>query len=167
MAKVPRSDAVVMILVSGVTVATDLAVAVVVGVVVSALVFAWKTARFIYVDDGAGTSSDRHVYNLHGQLCFASVSTFNELFIPSNDPDEVVINFQNARVWDHSGMEAIVDLARRYDRAGTRLHLLNLSENCEDMLHKADIILEKDPSGDPGSIRRVTVSGLGGPDEGH
>ncbi|MDE0823872.1 MAG: STAS domain-containing protein, partial [Dehalococcoidia bacterium] len=161
--KVPLSDAVVMVIVSAVTVVTDLAIAVVVGVIVSALVFAWKTARHIYVDAGVGTTLHHKVYNLHGQLCFASVSTFRDLFEPAADPAEVVINFANSRVWDHSGMEAIVDLAQRYDRAGTRLHLLNLSDSCEDMLHKANVIAPRDDTSEDSSYR-VTVSDLGATD---
>ena len=161
--KVPLSDAVVMVIVSAVTVATDLAIAVVVGVIVSALVLAWKTARHIYVDAGVGTTLHRQVYNLHGQLCFASVSTFSDLFDPAADPAEVVINFANSRLWDHSGMEAIVDLAQRYDRAGTRLHLLNLSDNCQDMLQKANVIAPPDDTADDSSYR-VTVSDLGDTD---
>ena len=165
--KVPRSDALVMVLVAGVTVATDLAIAVVAGVIVSALVFAWKTARYIYVDAGVGSTLYRKVYNLHGQLCFASVSTFKELFNPRLDPAEVVIDFQNARVWDHSGMEAIVDLARRYERAGKHLDLLHLSDNCQDMLEKANILGVRDPEAEAGSSQRVAGSGLGGSGEGH
>ena len=157
--KVPLSDAMVMVLVSAVTVVTDLAIAVVVGVIVSALVFAWKTALHIYVDAGAGTTPDRRVYNLHGQLCFASVSTFRELFDPASDPAEVVIDFANSRVWDHSGMEAIVDLAQRYDRAGTRVHLLHLSQGCQEMLAKANVIAAPETKTNP--TYRVTVSDLG------
>ena len=156
-----------MVLVTGVTVVTDLATAVVAGVVVSALVFAWKTARYIYVDAGVGTTLHRQVYNFHGQLCFASVSTFRELFDPASDLAEVVIDFRNARVWDHSGMEAILDLARRYERAGKRLDLLNLSENCLQMLVKANVILEAKDDDEPGLSHRVTISGLGGSGGGH
>ena len=158
--KVPLSDAIVMVIVSAVTVVTDLAIAVVVGVIVSALVLAWKTARHIYVSPGFGTPLHRKVYNLHGQLCFASVSTFRDLFNPSSDPTEVVIDFGNSRVWDHSGLEAIVDLAQRYGRSGTRLHLLNLSENCQDMLHKANVIAPKDGASEDSGYR-VTISDLG------
>ena len=160
--KVPLSDAMVMVLVSAVTVATDLAIAVVVGVIVSALVFAWKTARHIYVDAGVGTTLHRRVYNLHGQLCFASVSTFRELFDPASDPNEVVIDFANSRVWDHSGMEAIVDLSQRYGRAQKQLHLLNLSQNCIEMLEKANVIV---PPETEGSLNyRVMLSDLGDSD---
>ena len=157
--KVPLSDAMVMVLVSGITVVTDLAIAVVVGVIVSALVFAWKTARHIYIDAGVGTTPHRRVYNLHGQLCFASVSTFRGLFDPASDPAEVVIDFANSRVWDHSGMEAIVDLAQRYGRAGKRVHLLHLSQNCQQMLQKANVIVPPDSEDDPGYL--VTISDLG------
>ena len=160
--KVPLSDAMVMVLVSAVTVVTDLAIAVVVGVIVSALVFAWKTARHVYVSPGVGTTLHRRVYTLHGQLCFASVSTFRELFDPATDPDEVVIDFANSRVWDHSGMEAIVDLAQRYGRARKRLDLLNVSRNCQEMLEKANVIAPPDTEDDPSY--RVTLSDLGNTD---
>ena len=84
-----------MVLVSAVTVATDLATAVVVGVIVSALVFAWKTALHLSLVVAEGTTEFRRVYSLQGQLCFASVSSFKELFRPVSDPDEVIIDFQN------------------------------------------------------------------------
>ena len=163
--KVPVSDAFIMILVSAVTVATDLAIAVVVGVLVSALVFAWNTARSIYVETSSDGDPDRRVYTLHGQLFFASVTAFRDLFHPPHDPAEVVIDFRHSRVWDHSGIEAIVDLARRYERADRRLHLLHLSQNCQRLLARANVIIETDPDADP--TYRVTVSGLGGSGEGH
>ena len=157
--KVPVSDAMVMIIVTAVTVATDLATAVVVGVIVSALVLAWKTALHIHVSTGPETTDQRRVYNLHGQLCFASVSAFRDLFNPASDPVEVVIDFGNSRVWDHSAMEAIVDLAQRYNQAGTKLYLLNLSEDCQDMLHKAIVISASDASEDRSHM--VSISDLG------
>lgn len=163
--KVPVSDAFVMILVSAVTVATDLAIAVIVGVIVSALVFAWNTARTIYVEESADSTDDRRVYTLHGQLFFASITAFRDLFHPPHDPGEVVIDFQHSRVWDHSGIEAIVDLARRYQAADRELHLLHLSQNCQRILRQADVIIDSDPDVDP--TYRVTVSGLGGSDGGH
>jgi SulP family sulfate permease len=163
--KVPLSDAFVMILVSAVTVATDLAIAVIVGVIVSALVFAWNTARSIYVEEAPGSGPDRKIYMLHGQLFFASITAFRDLFHPPHDPAEVVIDFAHSRVWDHSGIEAIVDLARRYEAADRKLHLLHLSENCQRILCKANVIIDSDPSEDPSY--RVTVSGLGGGNGGH
>jgi SulP family sulfate permease len=87
------------------------------------------------------------------------------LFHTTHDPAEVVIDFQHSRIWDHSGIEAIVDLARRYEAAGRRLHLLHLSENCQRILDKANVIIDPEPSEDPSY--RVTVQGLDGGDGGH
>lgn len=160
--KVPVSDAAIMILVSGVTVATDLATAVVVGVIASALVFAWNTARTIYVeahDEGDGESG-RRTYTLHGQLFFASAHSFRDLFDPFSGPSEVVIDFRHSRVWDQSGIEAIVELAQRYARAGRELHLQHLSENCRRILDKADVVVDQDLDDDPS--KRFSVSGKGG-----
>ena len=163
--KVPVSDALIMVTVSAVTVVTDLAIAVVVGVIMSALVFAWNTARHIYVEISAESTPTRRVYTLHGQLFFASVTEFRDLFHPPHDPAEVVIDFRHSRVWDHSGIEAIVTLAQRYERAGKKLHLLHLSENCQRLLQNANAIVDSDPELDPSY--RVTVSELGGSGEGH
>jgi SulP family sulfate permease len=157
--KVPISDAFVMILVSAVTVATDLAIAVIVGVIVSALVFAWNTARSIYVEESPASGPDRKVYVLHGQLFFASITSFRDLFRPADDPLEVVLDFQHSRVWDHSGIQAIGDLARRYEATGRELHLLNLSANSQRILSKADVIIDHDLDSNPSY--RVTVQGIG------
>ena len=163
--KIPLSDALVMVIVSAVTVATDLAIAVVVGVIVSALVFAWNTARGIYVESTTDPDSNRRVYTLHGQLFFASTSTFRDLFHPITDPAEVVIDFRHSRVWDHSGIEAVMDLAQRYNRAGKSLRLLHLSQNCQRILEKASVIVEADPGSNPDY--RITISGLDNSDGGH
>ncbi len=132
MGKIPRADAFVLILVSAVTVATDLAIAVVVGVIVSALVFAWEHAKHInvktYVDD-KGTK----VYEVNGPLFFGSVHSFLELFDAKSDPDDVVVEFQNSRVGDHSGLEAIDTLAERYLNAGKSLHIKHLSHECRKL----------------------------------
>jgi len=157
--KVPISDAFVMILVSAVTVATDLAIAVIVGVIVSALVFAWNTARSIYVEESPASGPDRKVYVLHGQLFFASITSFRDLFHPADDPLEVVLDFQHSRVWDHSGIQAIGDLAQRYEATGRELHLLNLSANSQRILSKADVIIDHDLDSNPSY--RVTVQGIG------
>jgi SulP family sulfate permease len=146
--KIPKSDAFVLILVSAVTVMTDLAIAVVVGVIVSALVFAWESARAIYVEVVSETDKKK-VYILHGQLFFASIGRFKRLFDPQSDPEDVVIDFRYSRVWDHSALEAIDALAERYIKSGTKLHLLHLSHDCHDLLHKAGQTLEEDKDGDP------------------
>ncbi|OUR63305.1 sodium-independent anion transporter [Bermanella sp. 47_1433_sub80_T6] len=145
--KIPKSDAFVLILVSGITVATDLAIAVITGVIVSALVFAWKHAQHIRVDikeeDGV------KVYELHGPLFFGSSSYFLELFDPANDPDNVVIEFKYSRVADHSGLEIIDTLADRYKKLGKNLSLKHLSPECRNLLSTAGDMVEVDVIEDP------------------
>jgi SulP family sulfate permease len=146
--KIPRSDAFVLILVSGVTVATDLAVAVVVGVIVSALVFAWDAAKHMVSDshiDECGTK----IYKIRGPLFFGSIHSFRNLFDPRNDPEDVVIDFGGTRVFDHSGLEAIDALAERYLNAGKILHLRHLSQECRLLLKKAGDLVEANVIEDP------------------
>lgn len=148
MKKIPKTDAFVLILVSGVTVATDLAVAVVVGVIVSALFFAWEHASHINVksyDDEKGS----RVYELNGPLFFGSVKNFLELFKPDDDPDDVIIEFQNSRVADHSAIEAIDNLALKYIKAGKKLHLRHLSPECRELLKNAGDLVEVNVLEDP------------------
>ena len=146
--KVPKSDAFVLILVSGVTVATDLAIAVVVGVIVSALVFAWEHAKHLNVTATLNEMCGK-VYELEGPLFFASVKNFGDLFDVKNDPDDVVVEFQKSRVYDHSAVEAIDALADRYVKAGKRLHLRHLSPECTELLHNADDLVEVNVIEDP------------------
>jgi len=148
MGKIPKSDAFVIVLVSGVTVATDLAIAVVVGVIVSALVFAWEHAKQIQVTSFINEHGSK-VYELSGPLFFASVSNFQELFDPKNDPDDVIIEFYNSKVVDHSAIEAIDSLAERYLNAGKTLHLRHLSEECKELLEKAGDLVEVNVIEDP------------------
>ncbi len=148
MNKIPASDAFVIVLVSLVTVFTDLAVAVVVGVIVSALVYAWKSASHIYAEV-AEDGKNKKVYKLHGQLFFGSISEFKELFDPKNDPKDVVIDFGQSRVWDHSALEAIDALAEKYIKNGTQLHLVHLSKDCHSLLKKGRKLIEPDDNSDP------------------
>jgi len=148
MGKIPLSDAFILVLVSAVTVFTDLAIAVVVGVIVSALVFAWEHAKHINIktyDDPQGS----RVHELNGPLFFGSVKNFLDLFSPEEDPDDVIIEFQNSRVADHSAIEAIDTLAERYIRAGKQLHLRHLSEECRQLLRKAGDLVEVNVMEDP------------------
>ncbi len=136
MNKIPMKDAFVLILVSAVTVYHDLAMAVVVGVIVSVLIFAWEHAKHIHVikrDEPDGT----RVYELNGPLFFGCINEFKQFFDPANDPDNVVIEFRNSRVVDHSAIEAIDNLAVKYRKAGKTLHLRHLSEDCRLLLRKA------------------------------
>jgi len=148
MGKIPRTDAFVLVLVSAVTVFTDLAIAVVVGVIISALAFAWEHAKHINsksYDDERGS----RVHELNGPLFFGSVKNFLELFDPENDPDDVIIEFHNSRVADHSAIEAIDTLAERYIKAGKTLHLRHLSEECRKLLKKAGDLVEVNVLEDP------------------
>ena len=136
MKKIPRSDAFIIILVSAVTVFEDLAIAVLVGVIVSALVFAWKKGSQIDIHSEIDQKGSK-VYRLRGQVFFGSVRNFAELFNPAEDPDDVIIDFHYARVHDHSGIEAINTLASRYTRLGKTLHLVDLSPECSQLLETA------------------------------
>jgi len=147
MKKIPKADAFVLILVSGVTVATDLAMAVIIGVIVSALVFAWQHAKRIRAD--VSEENGVKTYVLHGPLFFGSTSFFLELFDPQNDPDQVVIEFKHSRVADHSGLEVIDTLAERYNKEGKNLSLKHLSPECRKLLTKAGSMVEVDVIEDP------------------
>ena len=146
--KIPRSDAIIVVGVTVITVFTDLAVAVVLGVIFAALVFAWQHAKHIAVK----TSTDDRgwkVYELEGSLFFASTATFQSLFTPKDDPQHVVIEFRRAKVVDHSAIEAIDALAGRYQQLGKTLHLRHLSPDCLELLDKAKGMVELNEYEDP------------------
>ena len=146
--RVPLADTLVGVTVAVVTVLTDLAIAVIVGVIMSALVFAWEHAKHIsaktYVDE-----KGFKFYEITGPLFFGSVQNFHELFDPKNDPQEVVVDFANARVYDHSGLEAIDTLAIRFARAQKTLHLRHLSPECKILMDKAGDLVEINLMEDP------------------
>jgi len=146
--KIPREDSFVGILVAVVTVFTDLATAVIIGVIAAALVFAWKQARHIYVTKEDNEDGSR-VYRVHGPLFFASVHCFNELFDPANDPDNIYIDCAMSRIADHSAIEAIDNLADRYKKAGKNLHLKHLSPECRKLLTTASDLVEVNIKEDP------------------
>lgn len=147
--KVPASDYLVMVLVAGYTVVMhDLATAVILGVIVSALVFAWRHATHMGADVKFNEFGSK-IYQLHGPLFFASVSSFKEMFDPTKDPDDVVIDFYYSRVYDQSALEAINFLAERYEQAGKRLHLRHLSPECRQLVNRAGDLVEVNVSEDP------------------
>lgn len=147
--KVPKADIFVSVLVAVVTVLTDLAIAVIVGVIVSALVFAWEHAKQLQAKAHYDEESGSKIYELSGPLFFGSVHAFNQLFDPKNDPDDVVIDFNHSKVVDHSGIEAIDSIADRYKRAGKTLHLKHLSEECKLLLDTAGNLVEVNRLEDP------------------
>lgn len=147
--KIPRSDIFVMVVVAGYTVIMhDLATAVVIGVIISALNFAWQHATHLFADTKINEHGSK-IYQLHGPLFFASVASFKELFDPRNDPDDVVIDFYYTRVYDQSGLEAINGLAEKYRKLNKRLHLTHLSPECRQLLGKAGELVEVNLSEDP------------------
>ncbi len=146
--KIPRQDAIIVIGVTVITVLTDLAIAVICGVIFAALVFAWQHAKHISVRtriDDAGWK----VYELDGSLFFASAANFAELFTPSADPQHVVIEFGKSKVVDHSAIEAIDALAIRYQQQGKVLHLRHLSSDCLELLDNAKGMVEVNEFEDP------------------
>ena len=147
--KMPASDCFVMVIVTSYTaIMHDLATAVVIGVIVSALIFAWQHAKHLGVDIKYNEYGSK-IYQLHGPLFFASVSSFKDLFSPEHDPHDVVIDFYYTRVYDQSGLEAINTLAEKYEMQGKRLHLTHLSPECRSLLDRAADLVEVNLSEDP------------------
>jgi sulfate permease, SulP family len=147
--RMPTADVLIMLLVAGYTVVMhDLASAVILGVIVSALVFAWQHATHIAADIKFNEFGSK-IYQLHGALFFASVTSFKEMFDIVHDPDDVVIDFYYTRVYDQSGLEAISNLAEKYLQAGKRLHLTHLSPECRLLLDQAGDLVEVNVSEDP------------------
>ena len=133
--RMPKPDAVIMIAVTIVTIYTDLAMAVIFGVIISALVFAWQHARITILSQEEG--DEQKTVRLEGPLFFGSVASFHELFHPEKDPQNVVIDFARTRVMDSSGVEAIDKLTARYLEAGKSVRLRHLSEDCVGLLKQA------------------------------
>ena len=137
--KIPRTDVFVLILVSGLTVIFDLAIAVIAGVIVSALVFAWENAKKIRARKRVKEDGTK-VYEIWGPLFFGSISAFNEKFDPKNDPESIEIDFVESRISDHSAIEAIYALVEKYQAQGKAIKLKHLSEDCKVLLYKSSPI---------------------------
>jgi SulP family sulfate permease len=145
----PQSDILVMVLVTLVTVFLhNLALAVIIGVIIAALVFAWDNAKRIR----ARKTIDEHgvkLYEIYGPLFFGSVAAFNEKFDVINDPSEVIIDFAESRVVDMSAIEALNKITERYHKVGKKVHLKHLSADCKKLLTKADAIIDVNVMEDP------------------
>ena len=147
--RIPWTEVLVMLTVAGYTVFMhDLATAVLIGVALSAVIFVWKKSTHLVADVQYNEFGSK-IYQLHGVLFFGSVPRFRELFTPQDDPDDVVIDFYFSRVYDQSGLEAINNLAERYQKVGKQLHLRHLSEDCRQLLDKAGDLVEVNISEDP------------------
>ena len=146
--KVPKSDILVIVVVSGVTVILDLAIAVGIGIVISALVYAWNSAKQLNLKVVDGKEGEK-VYELQGNVFFGSITSFKDLFNPSEDPDKVVLDFKNSKVCDHSGIEAVHALSEKYKSLKKTLHLKHLSPECSQLLKKAGDLVDVNMMEDP------------------
>ncbi|MFT7582623.1 MAG: SulP family sulfate permease [Myxococcota bacterium] len=149
MNKVPVADVLVMLLVTGLTVVFDLAIAVLAGVIVSALVFSWENAVRIRARKWTDDSGAKH-YEIFGPLFFGSTTLFMSKFDWDQDPDEVIIDFAESRIMDQSAIETLNKLAARYQNAGKQLHLRHLSEDCRLLIERADTVCDVNVLEDPG-----------------
>lgn len=149
--KVPASDVLVMIVVMLVTVFLhNLALAVLVGVIIAALVFAWENSKMIRARKRVDENGVKH-YEIYGPLFFASAQAFGEKFDPVNDPDEIIIDFAESRIVDHSGIDAVHKVTERYDKAEKTVYIRHLSTSSKTLLEKAEKIInvnyaDNDPS---------------------
>ncbi len=146
--KMPKSDVLVMVLVTVATVFLDLALAVLSGVIIAALVFAWDNAKRIRARKWMDEDGVKH-YEIYGPLFFASVTAFNEKFDVLNDPEEVVIDFAESRVVDMSAIEALNKITERYQKVGKKIHLKHLSPDCRKLLKNAEEIIDVNVIEDP------------------
>ena len=137
MRKIPKSDAFVLVIVSAVTVIYDLAIAVFVGVIISALVFAWENAKKIRARKRFSEDGKTKTYEIWGPLFFGSILAFNDKFDVKNDPENIEIDFVESRISDHSALEAIFNLVNKYEAEGKSIKLKHLSEDCKVLLYKA------------------------------
>ncbi|KUJ80470.1 sulfate permease [Ruegeria marisrubri] len=155
--KVPLMDAFVIVLVTVVTVMEDLAVAVVVGVIVSALAYAWNNAKRIHAETEE-TEDGVKIYRVVGPLFFGSSDGFVELFDPKTDPENVVVDFANSRVVDQSALQAIEAVAAKYEAEGKQLQLRHLSRDCHQLLTKAGhLMVDSDDDPDYGLAVNYSV----------
>lgn len=153
--KMPRSDIFVMVMVTLVTaVLHNLALAVIIGVIIAALTFAWDNAKRIRARKSMDENGVKH-YEIYGPLFFGSVTAFNEKFDVEGDPNEVIIDFKESRVVDMSAISALDKITEKYEKQGKKVHLKHLSEDCRKLLHNADDLIEVNILEDP-SYKVVT-----------
>lgn len=147
--RMPKSDIFVMIVVTLVTVFLhNLALAVIIGVIIAALVFAWDSAQRIRARKYTDEKGIKH-YEIYGPLFFGSVTVFNEKFNVLNDPEEIIIDFKESRVVDMSAIEALNKMTERYEKVGKKVHLRHLSADCQKLLKNADKIIDVNVLEDP------------------
>lgn len=157
--KMPKSDIITGMVVAGITIwLHNLALAVLIGVIIAALVFAWESAKRIRSRTHTDAQGVKH-YELYGPLFFGSAMAFNEKFDVAGDPQEVIVDFRESRIADMSGIDAVHRITERYHKAGKKLHLRHLSPDCRTLLRNATGIIEVNVLEDP-SYRVATEQNL-------
>ena len=146
--KVPLADVIVIVLVTGLTVMFDLAIAVLAGVIVSSLVFSWENAKRIRARKFVDEHGVKH-YEIYGPLFFGCVELFNSKFDVANDPKEIIIDFKESRIMDQSAIECINKLSEKYIKNGKSVHLRHLSKDCIKLIKRADKICDVNLLEDP------------------
>lgn len=147
--KIPLSDAIVLVAVTVITVITgDLAIAVISGIIISALVFAWQKSTQIHVDRYIDEKNITH-YDLEGPVFFGSIEKFKTLFDVENDTKEIIIDFADSRIMDHSAIEAIDNLTDKYAQVNKTLHIKHVSADCQQLIKNADKIIDINVIEDP------------------
>ena len=147
--KVPKADIFVILLVTLMTVIFDLAIAVISGVIVASLVFAWENAKRIRARKSTDEYGVKH-YEIYGPLFFGSTELFMSKFDIKNDPNEIIIDFKDSKIMDQSAIEAINKLAEKYLKSNKIIHLRHLSPDCIKLINKAkkicDVNILEDPN---------------------
>ena len=145
----PKSDILVTIIVAGITIIFhNLAYAVLIGIIISALVFAWESAKRIRARKYVDENGVKH-YEIFGPLFFGSVANFNEKFDLSNDPETIMISFKESRISDMSGIEAVDVLTKKYAERGKKVILTHLSEDSRKLLENASAVIQVNIEEDP------------------
>lgn len=153
--RMPKHDIIVMLLVTFITILLhNLALAVLIGVIISALVFAWDNAKRIRARKYVDENGTKH-YEIYGPLFFGSTTAFHEKFDIENDPEEVIIDFSESRIADMSAIEALNSITDKYQKAGKKLHLKHLSQDCRKLITNADVLVDVNILEDP-TYRVVT-----------
>ena len=149
MTKMPKSDILVTIVVASITIIFhNLAYAVLIGIIISALVFAWESAKRIRARKFVDENGVKH-YEIFGPLFFGSVANFNEKFDTTNDPETIMISFKESRISDMSGIEAVDVLTKKYAERGKKVILTHLSEDSRKLLENASAVIQVNIAEDP------------------
>ncbi len=145
---IKKSEVLIIVVVSGITIVADLAIAVIVGVIIAALIFAWEKGKRIDIER-VEESSGQKIYHIRGAIFFGSVHNFLEAFKIDDDCDDIIIDLLHARIFDHSGIEALNTITQRYKNANKTIHLRHLSTECLEFINNSKEVVEVNILEDP------------------